>query len=174
MARVYVASPLGFAESSRLFYTDRLLPLLRGLGHDILDPWALTDVAAVARVAALPWGVERYQAWRRLDTTIAETNRRAIEEADALVAVLDGPDVDSGTAAEIGFACGQGKPIVGYRGDTRRTGENEGVTVNLLVEYFIRASGGTIVTQLDEIAGALAAALTVSERGKYRGPRHGP
>jgi nucleoside 2-deoxyribosyltransferase len=70
--------------------------------------------------------------------------------------VLDGADVDSGTAAEIGYAFACGRPIVGYRSDLRRAGEHDGVVVNLQVEYFIRASGGTIVAALDDLPSALA------------------
>jgi nucleoside 2-deoxyribosyltransferase len=70
--------------------------------------------------------------------------------------VLDGTDVDSGTAAEIGYAFAKGKPILGYRGDFRLAADNEGGVVNLQVEYFIRASGGDIITKLDGLAGALA------------------
>ena len=73
-----------------------------------------------------------------------------------MLAVLDGVDVDSGTASEVGYAFARGKRIVGYRGDFRPAAENEGCTVNLQVEYFIRASGGTIVTKIDAIADAFA------------------
>ncbi len=72
-----------------------------------------------------------------------------------MIAVLDGVDVDSGTAAEIGYAFGIGKLIVGYRGDFRLSADNEGSTVNLQVEYFIRKSGGSIVTRLEDLALAL-------------------
>ena len=73
-----------------------------------------------------------------------------------MVAVLDGPDVDSGTAAEIGFASALGKPIVGYRSDLRLSGDNEGTTVNLQVEYFVRKTGGTIVLYLNSLREQLA------------------
>jgi nucleoside 2-deoxyribosyltransferase len=63
-------------------------------------------------------------------------------------AILDGVDVDSGTAAEIGYAFAKGKPILGYRGDFRLSADNEGSIVNLQVEYFIRQSGGDIVTNV--------------------------
>ena len=56
--------------------------------------------------------------------------------------------MDSGTAAEIGYACAKDKPILGYRGDFRLSADNEGAMVNLQVEYFIRASGGDIVASL--------------------------
>lgn len=42
-----------------------------------------------------------------------------LERADAVVAVLDGADVDSGTAWEVGFAVARGKPVVGLRTDWR-------------------------------------------------------
>lgn len=75
-----------------------------------------------------------------------------IDTSDAVLSILDGPDVDSGTAAEIGYAFAKNKPIVGYRGDFRLSADNVGGIVNLQVEYFIRASGGTIVTAFDAIA----------------------
>ena len=72
-----------------------------------------------------------------------------------MLAILDGTDVDSGTASEIGYAFALGKKILGYRGDFRLTGDNPGSTVNLQVEYFIRKSGGRIVRSVEELADAL-------------------
>ena len=70
--------------------------------------------------------------------------------------MLDGTDVDSGTAAEIGYAFARGKNILGYRGDFRLSADNEGATVNLQVEYFIRESGGDIITAFAALPAALA------------------
>ena len=36
--KIYVASPLGFADSGREFYDGRLLPALRRAGHVVIDP----------------------------------------------------------------------------------------------------------------------------------------
>jgi nucleoside 2-deoxyribosyltransferase len=44
--------------------------------------------------------------------------------------------VDSGTAAEIGYAYGIGRRILGYRSDYRLSAENEGSLVNLQVEFY--------------------------------------
>lgn len=82
-----------------------------------------------------------------------------IDLADGLLAVLDGVDVDSGTAAEIGFAASRGKPIVGLRLDVRQTGDNEGAVVNLQVEHFIASSGGGITRTLDAAVALLARLL---------------
>jgi nucleoside 2-deoxyribosyltransferase len=156
--KVYAAGPLGFSEAGRAFHAGRVLPALRGLGCEILDPWTLTEQAKIDAALAMPYGEQRRDAWRRLNAEIAANNRAAIDRCDLVVAVLDGVDVDSGTAAEIGYAFARGKPIVGYRGDVRATGDNEGALVNLQVEYFIRASGGTIITGIDELADAIARA----------------
>lgn len=155
---VYLAGPLGFSELGRVGQ-DHLAQELARLGYEVLDPFNLTSKAEIERVAGLRSLDEQRDAWRILNRQIGETNRKAIDDADALVAVLDGVDVDSGTAAEIGYAFARGKPIVGYRGDFRLSADNIGSIVNLQVEYFIRASGGSIVTTIGAIAPALAAAL---------------
>lgn len=46
---------------------------------------------------------------------------RTLEEADLVVGVLDGPDVDSGTAFELGYAYSLGIPIIGIRTDYRQS-----------------------------------------------------
>lgn len=99
----------------------------------------------------LPFGIERRNAWTKLNHEIGRKNQALIDECDGIFAVLDGTDVDSGTAAEIGYGFARGKAIIGYRGDFRLSADNEGGIVNLQVEYFIRASGGTIITQIDEL-----------------------
>ena len=90
--------------------------------------------------------------------------------------MLDGVDVDSGTAAEIGYAFARGKLIVGYRGDFRLSADNEGGTVNLQVEYFIRESGGTIVTRYEDLEPSLepCARLRVMIRGRRAPTRARP
>lgn len=63
---------------------------------------------------------------------IFNKNLAGIEKSDILVAVIDGADVDSGTAWEIGYAFAKGKPVIGLRTDFRTLGI-EG-TVNLMIE----------------------------------------
>jgi nucleoside 2-deoxyribosyltransferase len=152
---LYVASALGFTEAGRHFYYERLLPLVEAHGFGVLDPWRLTDEAKIEKIRAIDFGPARREAWRLLNMEIGEANRHAIEGADGLLAVLDGSAVGSGVAAEIGFAYARRKPIVGYRGDFRTSGDNEGAVIDLQVEHFIRASGGTIVSSLEKLPDAL-------------------
>ena len=153
--RIYMAGPLGFSEAGRYFHASVLVPFLRGLGYEVIDPWALTESSRIEAVQAMPIGSARQRAWETLNREIAATNCRAIDHAHGVVAVLDGPDVDSGTASEIGYAFARGKLIVGYRGDFRQSADNEGGIVNLQVEYFIRESGGTIVTRYQDLEPSL-------------------
>lgn len=59
-----------------------------------------------------------------------------VDSSDIVVAVLDGVDVDSGTAWEIGYAYARGKPVIGLRTDFRAF--SDGI-VNLMVEMAIVA-----------------------------------
>ena len=154
--RIYLAGPLGFSEAGRAFHQTVLKPRIEALRHETLDPWTLNDPAQITAVANLPYGPEKRERWRALNGRIGRNNTEAIDACDLVFAVLDGTDVDSGTAAEIGYAYARGKTILGYRGDFRLSADNEGSTVNLQVEYFIHASGGRIITAIAELEEALA------------------
>ena len=148
--KIYLASPLGFSEAGRKFYYEELVPLIIKSGLDVLDPWKLTPPADIRRVEAMDYGQAKRHAWRELNLVMGERNAKAINESDGMIAILDGVDIDSGTASEIGYAYGLGKLIAGYRGDFRLSADNEGSTVNLQVEYFIRSSGGELVTSIED------------------------
>lgn len=153
--KIYLAGPFGFSEAGRHFHAEVVLPAIRQLGHHALDPWMLTEAKMIARVERMAYGEKRRAAWGKLNRKIGATNLRAIEACDAVFAALDGSDVDSGTAAEIGYAFAKGKPILGYRGDFRLSADNEGSTVNLQVEHFIRESGGDIIRTITALEKAL-------------------
>jgi nucleoside 2-deoxyribosyltransferase len=134
--RCYVASALGFTEAGRHYYAEAFLPALSRV-VDPVDPWALGDPT----------------------TDLAEIGRRnaeAIDSCQLLVAHLDGQEVDSGTAAEVGYAAARGLKCFGLRTDLRQSGE-PGAKVNLQVEHFIVASGGSIAKTLEDLIAALRA-----------------
>jgi nucleoside 2-deoxyribosyltransferase len=87
---------------------------------------------------------------------LAAANLDAIRRADAVLALLDGADVDSGVAAEIGYAAALGTPVVGFRLDFRTAGDNEGGTVNLQVEHLLAAP---VADTLEDALGALTRVL---------------
>jgi len=90
-----------------------------------------------------------------------------VRQADVMVAVLDGPDVDSGTALEMGIACERGIPIIGVRTDYR---ESQDRGVNLMVagactELLREMSFGEDLNQLvKDLTGKIVAAMKRVEK----------
>ncbi len=147
---MYLASPLGFAASTHAFMAD-LAERLR-VELDVINPWddqrfarEFDELKLVDSVAA------RDGRLAAINSELGRKNTESIDAADGLIAVLDGVDVDSGTAAEIGYAFARGKRIYGLRTDFRLAGDNPGSIVNLQVQYFIERSGGRVVTTVVEI-----------------------
>lgn len=156
--RIYVASPLGFTDAGRMYSDSVLLPAVRAAGFEPLDPWEVDD--DVLHV----FGLDRDDPERRtrlgeINLLVGRRNAELIRSATGVLAILDGDDVDSGTAAEIGYACALNCPVVGLRSDLRISGDNEATLVNLQVEWFILESGGQLATTLDDALMQLAAIL---------------
>lgn len=160
--KAYIAGPLGFSEAGRSFYYQKFLPFIESLGFEILDPWRMTADTVIKRDRSLPPNREN---WEKRNRDIGEKNETFIKECDIVIATLDGSDVDSGTAAEIGYAAALGKPIFGYRGDFRQAGENEATIVNLQVEHFIYKNGGVIVETYTDLHPHLK--QFVKEKSRY-------
>lgn len=138
--RLYLAGPLGFTEAGRAFHQE-LLTRLEKASFEVLDPWrysVYTD--ALNEIATIPLSESKREAYVRVNKNIALTNIDDLRACDLVVAVLDGTDVDSGTAWEMGYAHCLGRPIFGYRGDLRQAGENIGSVVNLQVQVCLRNS----------------------------------
>jgi nucleoside 2-deoxyribosyltransferase len=139
--RVYFAGPL-FTPYERSFI-DECATRLRAEGIEVFVPH------------------ETVLAER--DTTGAAVFAKDLEGlrgSDAVVAVLDGPMVDDGTACEIGlfWALMRDDPakkgIVGLLTDLRGTVRSEGHGLNLFVEGCIE-DAGRIVQSLDEVVETL-------------------
>jgi hypothetical protein len=138
--KVYFAGPL-FTPYERGFI-DECAAQLRAAGFDVFVPHehelALDGTVTAERIFAKDWA--------------------ALSEANAVLAILDGPMIDDGTACEIGIFCAlmrtdeSKQGIVGLVTDLRalRDSEREGEArgLNLFVVGCIEAAG-TICTSLD-------------------------
>ena len=102
--KVYVAGPL-FTLAERRFNED-LASSVQAVADDIA---VVLPQCETASMAGAPGFVQRAFGYCL----------HTIDECDAVVAILDGPDADSGTCVEIGYAYARGKPIVGVRTDIR-------------------------------------------------------
>ena len=156
---LYLAGPHGFSELTRsnLASLTRLIQVMCG---KVKDPWKLTNEKLLKTAQDLPYGKERQEKWKEINAIIALNNENGIRESTGVIACLDGVDVDSGTATEIGIAYMLGLPILGYRTDFRLSADNEGSDVNLQVQGTIERSGsgkGRIVRSIKEVPDALLA-----------------
>jgi hypothetical protein len=140
--RVYFSGPL-FTPYERSFI-DQCAARLRADGIDVFVPHenalAASDTSA-ATIFAKDW--------------------RGLADADAVVAVLDGPMVDDGTACEIGifYALMQTDPkkkgILGLLTDLRSTLGHEGHGLNLFVLGCVEAAG-KVCNSMNDVSAALA------------------
>jgi nucleoside 2-deoxyribosyltransferase len=155
---VYLAGPSGFYEAGRTWHQSVVVPAIIRAGLVPKDPWA--GASAIADVmASMEFGPERREALKAANLVQGRSDLRLIDESEAVLASLDGPDVDSGTAVEIGYAYARGLVIVGLRTDIRWSSDNEGSIVNIMVETCIADSGGTLTASLDEAVDFLARVL---------------
>jgi len=81
--------------------------------------------------------------------TLFERDLEGLDRADVAVAILDGPDVDSGTAFEVGYAFSKGKPVIGLKTDMRVFAREE--EVNNMLAQGVRK----IVENFDDLLAAL-------------------
>ena len=65
---------------------------------------------------------------------IAAADLAHLEESDVLIAVLDGVEVDSGVAAEIGVFSTFNRPIIALFSDVRQQGRDNAKKIDALVE----------------------------------------
>jgi nucleoside 2-deoxyribosyltransferase len=95
--RLYLAGPL-FTTAERTWNAE-VTAALRAAGHEVFLPQEQEPGRDAAGIFA--------------------TDVAGIDWADGLVAIMDGPDPDSGTCWEVGYAYGVRKPIVLVRTDMR-------------------------------------------------------
>jgi nucleoside 2-deoxyribosyltransferase len=102
--RLYVAGPL-FTQAERA-WNERLADALTSAGHEVFLPQ--TEVKAITSLDA---------------DVIFQVDVDGVRSAEAVVAILDGADPDSGTCFECGIAYALGIPIVAVRTDFRAGGD---------------------------------------------------
>ena len=125
--KLYLAGPL-FSRAERNF-NEQLEALLEVAGF---ETW-------------LPQDIEPRESTPK---AIFEMDLEGIDWCDTVVACMDGPDADSGTAWECGYAFARGKHILLYRTDFRKAGDSGEPSLNLMLlgcaDRYIHAPYGTV------------------------------
>ncbi len=151
---IYLAGPL-FSLAERRFNED----FAKALEQSFLPSMVILPQDHAAKIDEADGFAERMYCFA-LD---------AINHSDAVVAILDGADSDSGTCIEIGYAKAKGKLIVGVRTDFR-SGEDHGLNLmvsNICTHLVVRPSTSV---NLDELAEEVARALAAGTSGVSSDP----
>jgi len=127
--KIYFAGPL-FSEAERdwIRATIRKIESLaaqRGTKTEIIFPYDLITLSEMDHLGP------------KAKLEIFSRCKSHLDDANLVIALLDGSQVDDGTAWEIGYFFARRSPeqkIIGIRTDFRRAGECEGAIVNPMIE----------------------------------------
>ena len=131
--KVFLAAPL-FCEAEREFNSE----IAEGLRENGFEVWLAQEAAFIK------------QGTHKEKEMIYEGDISALKGCDAVLAVLDGVDVDAGVSYEVGYAKALGKPIIGLKTDHRTFSGLE--EVNLMLEVPLVK----ICKSLDEVIDSLS------------------
>lgn len=107
MKKIYFASPL-FTEMEQS-YNAHVVKRLREEFADSVEIYLPQENAAINDKSNYANSIQ-----------IAEGDNAYLEEADVLIAILDGVTIDAGVASEIGYFYSMNKPIIGLYSDIRQ------------------------------------------------------
>ena len=139
--KLYFAGPL-FTTPERTWNAE-VVAALRAAGHEIFLPQEQEPGKDAAGIFA--------------------TDVDGIEWADGLVAIMDGPDPDSGTCWEVGYAYGTKKPVVLVRTDSRDLA-GKGGTYNPMMAESATVRLDLPAASTTEVIAAILDALAKLER----------
>jgi len=130
--KVFLAAPL-FSEAERDF-NSKVAKKLRAKGFEV---WLAQESPFI------------HEGTSKEKEKIYEEDVSALKACDVVVAVLDGVEVDSGVAFEMGYAVALGKPVIGLKTDYRAFSKMEDVNLMLGVPLIKLCS--SIEQVLDEL-----------------------
>jgi nucleoside 2-deoxyribosyltransferase len=134
--KIYIAGPL-FTLAERKFNEE----LGREIQRLVNDINIILPQIETGKMAGAPDFVER----------AFQFCLKSIDGCDAVVAILDGADADSGTCVELGYAYAKRKTIIGLRTDFRLS-EDRGLNLmvaNICTMLIMKSS---LTAKLNEIA----------------------
>ena len=147
--RIYLAGPI-FSEADQqwlLGLKERIEEYGRAKGKEVEVIWPY-EMISQSDIESLGDSAKQ---------KVFDCCKSNLDRADLLVALLDGSQVDDGTAWEIGyfFSVSERSKIIGIRTDFRKAGETRNSVVNAMVEM----SCHRILRSIEELLEALSGML---------------
>jgi nucleoside 2-deoxyribosyltransferase len=145
---VYLAGPLFSDQDRQMLLTIESAFITAGM-RCFLPHREVGDLSALkAKIGEQP--ARRY---------VFDSDVQGVKDCTVLCALLDGTDVDSGTAAEMGYAHAIGKPVFGLCTDGLRRGR----TINNVI-WGVCDEGGKIYASISEMVTGVMETLLRSGR----------
>jgi len=142
--KIYLAGPL-FTTGEQEF-NRKLCSALQQAGHEV-------------------WLPQEHEPRERTAKAIFKEDVKGMDWADVVVANMDGPDPDSGTCWECGYAFRK-KPIVLYRTDFREAGDATNAPFNLMMSESADALIVAPLVSVQELAAKICDALKKLGKGE--------
>ena len=109
--KIYIAGPLFNVHEKK--YLEDIAEVLEGADFDCFLPHR--DQTGID-----PEELKNNEMSQATKDIIFQTDIEALKEADLIVALVTGQDIDSGTASEIGFMYANNKPVIAITAEERR------------------------------------------------------
>ena len=116
---IYLASPYGFSEQSRLKLLPEFISKLEFMGASVLEPFNRNSDVDFSMPG---WANQ-----------VACANYRDLTDSDALFAIVNGTPPDEGVMVELGVAIALGKPTFLFRDDFRKCTDSDEFPLNLMI-----------------------------------------
>lgn len=138
--RIYFAGPL-FSAAERAFNVS-LAWAMRDWGHQV---W-------------LPQENEPRTDVKNWEAEVFAKDVEGLDWADLVIANMDGPDPDSGTAWEVGYAYAKGKQIIVFRTDFRKASDGS-APYNIMLSESATKRVGAEMSNVPQLAAKLRIAM---------------
>ncbi len=135
--KIYLAGPLFTAAEQE--FNRQLSSALQAAAHEV-------------------WLPQEHEPRERTAKAIFEEDVKGMDWAEVVVANMDGPDPDSGTCWECGYAFGK-KPVILFRTDFRQAGDAANAPFNLMMSESAAAVIVASLASAPEISAKVAEAL---------------
>ena len=137
---IYLANAYGFSSQQRGTLLPPIVRELEKLGLEVWEPFERNNQVDFS---APGW------AYR-----IGQADRRDVEQADAIFAIVNGVPPDEGVMVELGMAIALGKPTFLFRDDFRKATDSEEYPLNLMLYTGMPQQGWQLYchSSIDEIS----------------------
>ena len=109
--KIYIAGPLFNIHEKK--YLEEIANVLESNGYDCFLPHR--DQTGID-----PEELKNNEMSQSTKNIIFQTDIKALQESDLIVALVTGQDIDSGTASEIGYMYANNKPVIAITAEERR------------------------------------------------------